>query len=75
MEESTVLNEDSMEHNAEEGVGNVVERSFKVNELVEFWEGSLVRGYRTDSGAPAWVKVDYGEGFFGIKMVGKLGER
>jgi hypothetical protein len=29
-----------------------------------------VRGNRTNSGAPAWVKVDHGEGEYGIKMVG-----
>ncbi len=29
-----------------------------------------MRGYRTDSGEPSWVKVDYGGGFYGIKMVG-----
>ncbi len=29
----------------------------------------MVRGYRTDSGEPAWVKADYGEGVYGIKMV------
>jgi chromosome segregation ATPase len=37
---------------------------------VEFWDGPLVRGFRTDSGAPAWVKADYGLGEYGIKMVG-----
>jgi len=46
------------------------ERRFKVGELVEFWDVALVRGYRTDSGAPAWVKADYGLGEYGIKMVG-----
>jgi hypothetical protein len=46
------------------------ERRFKFGELVEFRDGALVRGYRTDSGAPAWVKADYGEGEYGIKMVG-----
>jgi hypothetical protein len=29
---------------------------------VELWEGTMLRGYRTDSGDPAWVKADYGEG-------------
>ena len=28
-----------------------------------------MRGYRTDSGDPAWVKADYGGGEYGIKMV------
>jgi len=42
---------------------------FKVGDLVEFWEVALVRGYRTDSGDPAWVKADYGGGEYGIKMV------
>jgi hypothetical protein len=49
---------------------NVDERRFKVGELVEFWGGVLVRGYRTESGDPAWVKADYGGGEYGIKMVG-----
>ena len=46
----------------------VLERRFKVGELVAFVEGSNVRGYRTDSGEVAWVKEDYGGGFYGIKM-------
>jgi hypothetical protein len=46
------------------------ERRFKLGELVEFWGGVKVRGYRTDSGDPAWVKADYGGGEYGIKMVG-----
>ncbi len=29
-----------------------------------------MRGYRTESGDPAWVKADYGGGEYGIKMVG-----
>ena len=49
---------------------NVDERRFKLGELVEFWGGVSVRGYRTDSGDPAWVKADYGGGEYGIKMVG-----
>ncbi len=49
---------------------NVDERRFKVGELVEFWGGVLVRGYRTESGDPARVKADYGGGEYGIKMVG-----
>ena len=48
---------------------DVGERRFKVGDLVEFWEVALVRGYRTDSGDPAWVKADYGGGEYGIKMV------
>ncbi len=66
--------------NLEERVGddeterreNGDERRFKLGELVEFWDGALVtsRGYITDSGAPAWVKADYGEGEYAIKMVG-----
>jgi len=47
----------------------VEERRFKVGELVEYWGGAMVRGYRTDSGEPAWVKADYGGGVYGIKMV------
>jgi hypothetical protein len=49
---------------------NEDERRFKLGELVEFWGGMSVRGYRTDSGEPAWVKADYGGGEYGIKMVG-----
>ena len=49
---------------------NEDERRFKLGELVEFWGGVSVRGYRTDSGDPAWVKADYGGGEYGIKMVG-----
>ena len=45
----------------ERDVGDkVLERRFKVGELVAFVEGSNVRGYRTDSGEAAWVKEDYG---------------
>jgi hypothetical protein len=32
------------------------ERCYCVGELVEYWAGPRVRGYRTDSGAPAFVK-------------------
>ena len=35
---------------------NLYERLFTVGEVVDFWEGSSVRGYRTDAGAPAFVK-------------------
>jgi hypothetical protein len=36
------------------------ERVFKVGELVEYWAGAFVRGYRTN-GEPAFVKrVDRG---------------
>ena len=50
------------EENLEDKVGeaefertdNGDERRFKEGELVEFWDGPLVRGYRTDSGAPTW---------------------
>jgi hypothetical protein len=48
-------------------MGNVVEdceRVFVVGELVEFWAGPVVRGYRTDSGAPACVKEIYGLGWY-----------
>ncbi len=48
---------------------NTEERRFQVGELVEYWEGTLVRGYRTDSGDQAWVKADYGGGEYGVKMV------
>ena len=48
----------------------VVERLFKVGELVEYWEGSYVRGYRANSGEPAYVKRVEGGGKYAIKMVG-----
>jgi hypothetical protein len=70
MEGSELLVENSVEDKEEGAVAIVIERAFVVNELVEYWEGSYVRGYRTDSGEPAWVKVDYRGGFYGIKMVG-----
>ena len=49
---------------------NLEERSFEVGELVEFWEGAFVRGYRTDSGEAAFVKRVEGGGKYAIKMVG-----
>ena len=70
MEGREVDFEDRVEEDELEQGENVEERRFKVGELVEFWEGAWVRGNRTDSGAPAWVKVDHGEGEYGIKMVG-----
>jgi hypothetical protein len=60
---------ESIEEDEAEIVKDVEERRFKVGDLVEFWEVALVRGYRTDSGDPAWVKADYGKGEYGIKMV------
>jgi hypothetical protein len=45
------------------------ERFYVVGELVEYWAGPVVRGYRTDSGAPAFVKEVQGAGWYGIKMV------
>ena len=32
------------------------ERLFTVGEVVEFWEGAFVRGYRQAPGEPAFVK-------------------
>ena len=52
------------------GVGEC-ERVYQVGELVEFWSGTVVRGYRTDSGEPAYVKEIQGSGWYGIKMVGR----
>ncbi len=40
------------------------ERVFSVGDLIEFWEGPLVRGYRTDSGDPAYVKEILGLGWY-----------
>ena len=56
------------------GVGEC-ERVFQVGELVEFWSGTVVRAYRTDSGEPAYVKEIEGSGWYGIKMVGSFGGR
>ena len=56
------------------GVGEC-ERVFQVGELVEFWSGTVVRAYRTDSGEPAYVKEIQGSGWYGIKMVGSFGGR
>jgi hypothetical protein len=69
MEGREVDFDDKVEEGDLEQGENVEERRFKVEELVEFWEGASVRGNRTDSGAPAWVKVDHGEGEYGIKIV------
>ena len=49
---------------------NLLERLFSVGEVVEFWEGSSVRGDRTDSGSPAFVKRVERNGVYAIKMVG-----
>jgi hypothetical protein len=48
------------------------ERLYVVGELVEYWAGPVVRGYRTDSGAPAFVREVQGGGWYGIKMVESL---
>ena len=48
------------------------ERVFTVGEVVEFWEGAFVRGYRQAPGAPAIVKRVEGKGFYSIKMVGSM---
>ena len=45
------------------------ERVFKVGELVEYWAGAFVRGYRTE-GEPAFVKRVEGGGKYAIRMVG-----
>jgi hypothetical protein len=46
------------------------ERVFNVGEVVEFWEGAFVRGYRQAPGEPAFVKRVEGNGLYAIKMVG-----
>ena len=61
MEGSEVQFEDRVEQDEAETGENTEERKFRVGELVELWEGTMLRGYRTDSGDPAWVKADYGE--------------
>jgi hypothetical protein len=75
MEGSEVVIEDGVEVDEAETVENCEERRFKVGELVKFWEGALVRVNRTDSGDPAWVKADYGEGEYGVKMVTNAREK
>jgi chromosome segregation ATPase len=45
------------------------ERVFKEGELVEYWAGAFVRGYRTE-GEPAFVKRVEGGGKYAIRMVG-----
>jgi hypothetical protein len=55
-----------------EGVVVDCERLFVIRELVEFWAGTVVRAYRTDSGQPAFVKEIHGLGWYGIKMVGSF---
>ena len=69
MEGREVLVEDRVEQEETDTGEALEERRFKVGELVEYWGGAMVRGYRTDSGEPVWVKADYGGGFYGIKMV------
>ena len=69
MEGREVVIEERVEQDEAESGKALEERRFKVGELVEYWGGAMVRGYRTDSGEPAWVKVDYGGGVYGIKMV------
>jgi hypothetical protein len=49
---------------------NTRERLVTVGEVVEFWEGSVVRGYRQAPGEPAFVKSVKGNGVYLIKMVG-----
>ena len=49
---------------------SVRERVFSVGEVVEFWEGAFIRGYRQAPGAPAFVKRVEGNGLYSIKMVG-----
>ena len=45
---------------------------FTVGEVVEYWEGTYVRGGRLGSGEPAFVKRVEGNGVYAIKMVGCL---
>ncbi len=49
---------------------NTRERLFTVGEVVEFWEGSVVRGYRRAPDEPAFVKSVGGNGLYLTKMVG-----
>ncbi len=54
MQGSELLVEESVEDKEEGALAIVIERVFVVNELVEYWEGPYVRGYRTESGDAAW---------------------
>ncbi len=56
MEDRDVLVEDRVEQDEAETGEALEERRFKVGELVEYWGVAMIRGYRTDSGEPAWVK-------------------
>jgi chromosome segregation ATPase len=69
MEVSEMLGLNMVEEDKAEEGNTSEERTFKVGELVEFWEDSFARGYRTEGGEPAWVRADYGGGEYGIKMV------
>ena len=64
------LEEEAIEMTVRDEADKTDERIFRVGELVEYWEGSFVRGYRTDSGHPAYVKRVEGGGKYAIKMVG-----
>jgi hypothetical protein len=55
-----------------EGHLNECERLCVIGELVKYWTGPVVRGYRTDSGAPTFVKEMQGAGWYRIKMGGSL---
>lgn len=58
--------ETTLRDDAEEGG----ERIFGLGELVEFRDGTCVRGYRTDSGQPAFVKRVEGGGYVCYKNGG-----
>ena len=62
MEGREVVIEERVEQDEAEIGESVEERTFVVGELVGFWEWCSVRGYRTDSGVPAWVMEVYGGG-------------
>jgi hypothetical protein len=69
MEGREVSFEDRVEEDETESGANVEERRFMVGELVEYWAGAFVRGYRTE-GEPAFVKRVEGGGKYAIKTVG-----
>ena len=52
-----------------DGGETACERCFRVDEVVEYWEGAYVRGERVGF-APAFVKKVEGNGVYAIKMVG-----
>jgi DNA repair exonuclease SbcCD ATPase subunit len=72
MEINAVIHEVGMVGDETETEETLFERRFTVGEVVEYWEGTYVRGGRLGSGEPAFVKEVKGNGVYAIKMVGSL---